>query len=145
MSLPHRLAVGGGRFDALHGLGHARVGLGAFSGDLARPLGETIRVRRGGAPLGADLAAQRPGTLGRCVLLSTRLALAEPAHSSEATTGGGLVCDGIEVGGTISLGPHRQRPDDPGTYLLGGVLGTSERRLALVVLRSMGGALGVEP
>ena len=61
VSLPHRFAVGGGGFDSLGGLGYARVGLGAVRGDLACPFRETIRVRRCGAPLGADLSAQRLG------------------------------------------------------------------------------------
>lgn len=59
--------------------------------------------------------------------------------------GGGLVCDGIEVGGTVSLGLRGQWPGDLGTHLLGGVLGLAEHSGALVVLSLVGSALGVEP
>src|SRR5690625_4577599 len=142
--LPHRFAVGGGPFDSLHGLGHARVGLCAVRGDLARPFRETVSVRRGGAPLLADVAAQRLGAFGRGLVLGTGLASAEPAHRCEAATGDGLVRDGIEIGRTVTLGPDSEWLGDLAAYLLGGGFGLAERGGALVVLSTVRGALGVE-
>src|SRR5699024_6769940 len=119
--------------------------LGASCSDSACPFRQSL----GGAgwfapglpPLGTESLRPFDGD----VVFGAGFASAEPARCGEATLGGGLVCDGIDVGGTVCLGLHRQRLGDLGAYLCGGVLGSSEHSGAVLVLGLVGSALGVEP
>src|SRR5699024_6760925 len=137
----HRLPVGCHSLDGAGGIDHDWVILGAFHGDPACPFGETIGVGWGGAPLGAELAAQGLRVFGCGAVFGTGFAPAEPPNVGESGAGGGLTLVSGEVGCTVVLGLDSEGLGDLGAYVLGGGLGLAAHSGGLLILGAMGGVL----